>query len=560
MDTQRLVLIVVFVFSLFMLWEGWQKQQHPAAQVAAVANQTAPTAAGQAPNASAVPTPSTTLNSGSVPAPSASAVPTPNAGVSTGPKLHVRTDLFDGEISAQGGDLVKVELTQHKATGDNTRNFVLLDEAAPHHYVAQSGLIGEGLPNHKTVFALPGDKAELKDGEQELKVRLEAPAAGGVKVAKVYTFHRGSYAIDVSYELVNESQAAVQPFAYFQLTRDGTTAETDSKMSQTYTGPAVYTDADKYQKVEFSDIEKGKAKFSHKAKDGWIAVVQHYFVAGWLPKGDSEREFFMQKAAENLYSAGTILPVAAVAPGKTGGISVPLYVGPQEQDKLKSMAPGFDLVVDYGWLTVIAAPLFWVLEFIFKLVGNWGWAIILLTIMLKLAFFPLSAASYRSMAKMRVVGPRMQKIKEQFGHDKARLNQEMMDLYKREKINPLGGCLPILIQIPVFIALYWTLMGTVEMRHAPWALWITDLSVKDPYYVLPLIMGATMLIQTKLNPAPPDPMQAKIMLAMPIIFTGMFLFFPSGLVLYWVVNNVLSIAQQWQITRMMEQGAATPAK
>lgn len=559
MDTRRLVLLVIFVFSLFMIWQGWEKHQHPAA--ANVTGPAAPATANAPAGGNAVPAPSTSLSAANVPAPSASSVPTPAAAAVSGPKVHVSTDMFEADIAAQGGDLIKVELVKHKATGDVSRNFVLLDGAGPHHYAAQSGLIGEGLPNHKTVFSLPGDKLSLKDGEKDLSVRLEAPAVNGVKVTKVYTFHRGSYLIDVGYEVANQSQAAVQAFAYFQLVRDGTSAEEDSRMAQTFTGAAIYTDADKYQKVEFADIEKGKAKFSHKSKDGWVALVQHYFVAGWLPKGDSEREFILQKAADNLYSTGLILPVAAVAAGKSGSISVPLYVGPQEQDKLKAAAPEFDLVVDYGWLKVIAAPLFWVLEFINNLVGNWGWAIIILTILLKLAFFPLSAASYKSMAKMRVVGPRMQKLKEQFGHDKQRLNQEMMDLYRKEKINPLGGCLPILIQIPVFIALYWTLMGTVEMRHAPWMFWITDLSVKDPYYVLPLIMGATMLIQTKLNPAPPDPVQAKIMLAMPIIFTGMFLFFPSGLVLYWVVNNVLSIAQQWQITRMMESGGeAKPAK
>jgi len=310
--------------------------------------------------------------------------------------------------------------------------------------------------------------------------------------------------------------------------------------------------------VKFEDIAEKKAKFVTKAADGWAAMVQHYFVAGWVPV-EGEREFFANQVSSDLYSAGVILPVAAIAPGQTGKLSVPLYAGPQEQSRLEKFAKGFDLVVDYGWLTIIAAPLFWVLEWFHKLTGNWGWAIILVTIALKALFFPLSAASYKSMAKMKTLGPRLQRMKEQYGDDKMKMQQAMMDLYKREKVNPLGGCLPILIQIPVFIALYWVLLGVVEMRGAPWLGWIQDLSVKDPYYILPLIMGATSLIQTRLNPAPPDPIQAKVMMMMPILFTFMFLWFPAGLVLYWVVNNSLSIAQQWQINRMIAAGGKTAA-
>jgi YidC/Oxa1 family membrane protein insertase len=301
--------------------------------------------------------------------------------------------------------------------------------------------------------------------------------------------------------------------------------------------------------VDFADIEKGNAKYASKSNDGWLAMIQHYFVSAWLPLADVEREFYMRKAGNNLYSVGVITPV-----GEDGKSTMTLYAGPQEQDKLEAIAPGLQLVVDYGWLTVIAAPLFWVLELIHKLTGNWGWAIIGLTILLKAIFFPLSAASYKSMAKMRVLTPKLVKLKETFGDDKQRLNQEMMELYKREKVNPLGGCLPVLVQIPVFIALYWVLLGTVEMRNAPWLGWIDDLSVKDPYFVLPIIMGVTQLVMTKLNPTPPDPIQAKVMMMMPIVFTVMFLFFPAGLVLYWTVNNLLSMAQQWQITRAVEGG------
>jgi YidC/Oxa1 family membrane protein insertase len=386
-----------------------------------------------------------------------------------------------------------------------------------------------------------------------VRLRLTAAGENGVQVAKTYVFHRDSYLIDVEYEVANGGAAAITPSAYFQFVRDGKDpVGGTTRMVSTFTGPAFYTDEKKYEKIAFSDIAKNKAKHVEKAGDGWVGMVQHYFVSAWLPKGTEPREFYTRKLGEDFFAAGVILPMASVAPKATEKLDVPLYVGPQEQDKLKQIAPGLDLVVDYGWLTVIAAPLFWVLEMIHKYIGNWGWAIIGLTMLLKLLFFPLSAASYKSMAKMRLLTPKLTKLKETYGDDRQRLNTEMMEMYKKEKVNPLGGCLPIVVQIPVFIALYWVLLGSVEMRQAPWLGWINDLSAKDPYFILPIIMGATMLIQTKLNPTPPDPIQAKIMWIMPIVFTGMFFMFPAGLVLYWTVNNVLSIAQQWQINRMIE--------
>jgi YidC/Oxa1 family membrane protein insertase len=536
MDNQRLIWFLVFSFSLIMLWEAWQKQGQP--QPLPAATQAAAPAAA----------------SGSVPTPTLSGeavtVPTAGAAAAGQPRLTVRTDLLVADISAQGGDLVRLELLAHKATEDKTRNFVLFDEK--HAYAAQSGLIGAGLPNHKTVWQLPAGEATLKEGDQELRVRLTAPAEGGVTVAKTYVFKRGSYLIDVEHEIVNGGQAPVTPHAYFQLARDDKSPDGANAMMPTFTGPAYYTEQDKFRKVEMADIIKGKAKHATKTDNGWVAMVQHYFVSAWLPAGRSEREFFDRKLSDTQVAVGVIMPVATVAPGATGKLTVPLYAGPQEQEKLSKIAPGLDLVVDYGWLTMIAAPIFWVLELIHRVVGNWGWAIILMTVAIKAAFFPLSAASYKSMAKMRVLTPKLMKLKETYADDKQRMNQEMMELYKREKVNPLGGCLPILVQIPVFIALYWVLLGTVEMRGAPWLGWITDLSEKDPYFVLPLIMGVTMFVQTKLNPTPPDPMQAKMMLIMPVVFTGMFLFFPAGLVLYWTVNNLLSIAQQWQVNRMIE--------
>jgi YidC/Oxa1 family membrane protein insertase len=560
MDNRRLILLLVFSFSLVMLWDAWQKYNLP---------KVAPTVAAAAQTAGAAPQPTASLQIAAAAAPVLDATVVPVKAET----VTIKTDLFSANISALGGDIVELDLDRYKAIDDKTKNFSLF--GAKHQFVAQSGLIGDGLPNHKTVFAVAPGKRELGADDKTLQLRLEAPAAGGVKVAKIYTFTRGSYLIDITYEINNGSQKVLAPHAYFQLQRDDKTPEGENRMVSTFTGPAVYTEKEKYQKVAFSDLEKGKAKFNTNADDGWLAMVQHYFVAAWLPPFKTPREYYMRKVEGNgqpLYSAGVIVPVAPAAAGAKTVLSMPLYAGPQIQSVLDELgkpaaeggldAHGLSLVVDYGWLTIVAAPIFWCLDAIHKLVGNWGWAIVLLTIAIKAIFYPLSAASYKSMAKMRQVTPRLAALKERHGSDRAKLNQEMMELYKREKINPLGGCLPIVIQIPVFIALYWALLGAVEMRDAPWILWITDLSSSDPFYVLPVIMVVTMLIQTKLNPTPPDPIQAKVMMLMPFIFGGMFFFFPAGLVLYWVVNNTLSIAQQWKITRTIEGAgkAANDAK
>lgn len=540
MDTQRLILFVVFSFSILMLWDAWQKEQNPAATQPAQSTAVAP-----------APTPSSALTASGQPAAPELAPQLPK-----GQKLRVRTDTLNVEIDTIGGDIRRLELLKHHEAEDKTKNFVLLADEKPHFYVAQTGLIGAGLPTHKTAFSAQAGEYQLAEGARDLKVSLTAPEVSGVKVEKIFTFHRDSYVIDVEYRIHNGGAVAFAPNAYFQLVRDDTAPAGDPRFVSTYTGPAVYTDKEKFQKVDFSDIEKGKANFQKQSNDGWVAVLQHYFFSAWLPKNGQPREFYTRKVGDKLYAAGVILPVGNVAPGASGAISVPLYAGPQEQEKLSELAPGLDLTVDYGWLTIIASPLFWVLAKIHKGVDNWGVAIILLTVLIKLAFYPLSAKSYRSMAHMRVLAPKLQKLKEQYGEDRQRLHQAMMDLYKTEKINPLGGCLPVVVQIPVFIALYWVLLASVEMRHAPFMLWIQDLSAADPYYVLPIIMGLTMIIQTKLNPTPPDPIQAKVMMAMPFAFSIFFFFFPAGLVLYWVVNNVLSIAQQWQITRSTEQSQA----
>lgn len=550
MDNQRLILLLVFSFSIIMLWESWQKQGHSdPAQASAVATQQARSAVDPSVPTPSLPssTPASTSGAEAVPADRKEITPAAAHQI-------IRTDLFIAEISATGGDLVRLELLKHHATEDKNKNFVLFDNCEKHVYQAQSGLIGDGLPNHKTLYQFVSTEKELADGQQTLSVRLET-TLNNIRVTKTYNFHRGNYLIDVKEEVTNTGTTPLALHTYFQTVRDGRPPEgaMGGMMGvNVFTGPALYTEQDKYHKVTFEDVAKGKAKFPLKADNGWIAMVQHYFVSAWLPQGKTEREFFIRKLGDDLYSAGLILPMNPIPPGATGSVDIGLYAGPQEQTNLAKIAPGLDLVVDYGWLTVVASPLFWILETIHKLVGNWGWAIIVLTVLLKAIFFPLSAASYKSMAKMKVVAPKLTRLKEMYGDDRARLNQEMMDLYKREKINPLGGCLPVLVQIPVFIALYWVLLGTVEMRYAPFIGYIHDLSAKDPYFVLPIIMGLTMVLQTRLNPAPPDPIQAKVMMFMPIMFTGMFLFFPSGLVLYWIVNNVLSIAQQWQINRVIE--------
>ncbi len=544
MDTQRLILFFVFSFSLLMIWEAWQKENRPPQ---------APAAAGPATGVpTSPPTPSAAPKS-------AATVPTApgDATQPTHERVRVSTDAMVVEIDTQGGDIVGLELQEHKDANDKNKNFVLL--TPEFRYAVQSGLIGPNLPNHKTRYSAQEKAYSLAPGKDSLQVRLEAPAVDGIKVAKILTFHRGSYIIDITHEITNGSPAPLAAHAYFQLTRDGKSPPGDTAMMSTYTGVAVYNEQDKFVKVGFSDIDKGKTPYSKTADNGWIGVVQHYFVSALLPPGKEQREFFTRKLAEDFYAAGVILQTPVIAPGATAKVSVPLYSGPQEQDKLKAIAPGLDLAVDYGWLTIIAAPLFWVLQYFHGWAANWGVAIILLTVVIKLIFYPLSAASYRSMAKMKLVTPKLTKLREQYGDDRVRMNQAMMELYKTEKINPLGGCLPIVVQIPVFISLYWVLLAAVELRHAPFYGWITDLASPDPWYVLPALMMGSMIIQTKMNPTPPDPVQAKVMMIMPFAFGVMFFFFPSGLVLYWLVNNILSILQQWQITRMMG-GQKAPAR
>ncbi|ADL56938.1 membrane protein insertase YidC [Gallionella capsiferriformans] len=538
MDFQRLFLFLIFSFSLMMVWDGWQRYQNPpVVQQAATTKSDLPVATTKPTDLAAQ-----------------AAIIQQAAKVETGKIIKVKTDFLEAEINSVGGDIQRLDFIKHLDGQDKTKQFVLFEKGSgTHNYIAQSGLLGTGMPNHTTVFSAEQDSYQLTG--DKLEVKLAAVAANGMKVVKLLTFHKSSYVVDVAYEIENTTAAPITTSAYFQLIRDSIDPAGGSKMVPTYTGMAVYTDKEKFQKIAFSDVEKGKIDYPKEGDNGWIGILQHYFVAAWLPKDKTSREFFTRKLEGDAYSAGVIVPVAAIAPGQKAVVSMPLYAGPA-QSTLDSIAPGLGLTVDYGWLTVVATPIFWTLTFIQGMVQNWGVAIILLTVLIKLLFFPLSAASYRSMAKMRVVAPKLEKIKLQHADDREKLNRAMMDLYKTEKINPLGGCLPVLIQIPVFIALYWSILASVEMRNAPFFGWITDLSAADPFFVLPVLMGASMFLQSKLNPVPPDPIQAKIMKIMPIAFSVVFFWFPAGLVLYSIVNNALSIAQQWYITRSIEVAGA----
>jgi YidC/Oxa1 family membrane protein insertase len=537
MDSARIVATVIFVGSIIMLGDAWLKKDQGLKVNMINAEQgvsTVPQAA--------------ISNSGD----DEESLPSLSKITSVvGDYVQVNTDLFAAKIALLGGGIKELTLTKHHGKDSKTDALTLFEIAGGRTYIAESGLIGEGLPNHNSLFTAGDSEYTLTGNSNQLIVTLFSRTES-VDVTKKYIFNRGSYAIDLEYQIENNNNTPITPNAYFQLLRDGGGADGDTKLQPTYTGGAVYSDETKFIKVDFKDMDKGKLKFPQKTEDGWVGFVQHYFVAAWLPEEGKNRENFMKSLGNNLYAMGYVEESTDIAGGGTGTFSSRLYAGPQEQSVLKKLAPGLDLVVDYGWLTIIASPLFWLLSALQGFVGNWGWSIVLLTIIIKLVFFPLSAAGYKSMAKMRVMAPRLKTLKETYGDDKQKFQQAMMDLYRKEKINPLGGCLPILVQIPFFIALYWVLLASVELRDAPFIFWITDLSAKDPFYVLPVLMALSMVAQSWLSPAPPDPIQAKVMKIMPVVFSIFFFFFASGLVLYWLVNNVLSIAQQWTITRAIE--------
>ena len=552
MDSKKLIIFVVISLALMLGWEQMMNHFYPERMQQATQPSASKTDVTSAVNSAAVPS---AVHAG------VNAVPAADAGrMQFGQRVKVNTDLFAAEIDSTGADLRKVVLLKQGAAGAPDQPFVLMQDDQDRVYIAQTGLIGAGLPTHKTAFKAAQNEYKLADGQNELAVRLEAEAADGVKVAKSYLFKRGSYVVDVKYEIMNAGAQPVTASAYYRFLRDDRLVESGTIGSNTFTGPAVYTQDKHFQKVAFKDIAKNDTNYVEKAKDGWVAMLEHYFASAWIvsPReqasicGGQACRYDIKKLDSGLYSAGVITDLPVIAAGQKLETSVPLFMGPAANRVLEPVAEGLVLVKDYGVLTIIATPLFWVLDKLHLLVGNWGWAIVLLTVLIKLAFFPLSATSYRSMAKMKVLAPRMEKLKAQYGDDRMKMQQAMMAMYKEEKVNPLGGCLPMLVQIPVFIALYWTLLSSVEIRQAPWLGWITDLSLKDPYYILPVLMTVSMYAQSLLSPPPADPLQAKIMKIMPLAFSVMFFTFPAGLVLYWVVNNTLSLAQQYVITRQIE--------
>ena len=559
MDNIRLLLILSLGAVLFLIYQAWVQdygmpEQQPVPQAETSAPEpasTADTVPSDAPDAPP-------------PVPAAEAVGQSSTVADAGPAAQdrepivVETDLIRAEISRIGGTIDSLWLKDYAQTAKQPDvDFRLLKPVPPNMFIVQSGLLGgEGvdLPTHKSPFEAAKASYSLAEGKDSVTVEMHWSGDAGIEVIKRYRFERGSYVIQAEQEIVNNSTAAVALRDYAQLQRTDYHNPEQPRFVKTYTGAAYYGPETKYKKESFDEITK--QPLDSQVMDGWIAMMQHYFMAAWIPPKGTEETFYTKTVDGDRYIIGMYSPTVTVTPGATHTFTSRLFAGPKLQDKLAQITPGLELAVDYGWLTIIAEPIFWLLEKIHWLVGNWGWSIIILTVLIKLAFYKLSETSYKSMANMRELAPRLQALKDRYGDDKERLNQAMMEMYKTEKINPLGGCLPILVQIPVFIALYWVLLESVELRQAPWILWIDNLSAPDPYFVLPLIMGVSMYVQQKLNPAPPDPMQAKIMMSLPFVFTVFFAFFPSGLVLYWTVNNLLSITQQWHITRAIEKAAA----
>jgi YidC/Oxa1 family membrane protein insertase len=551
MDFKKTILWAVFSMSGLMLYNNWQVHEGKPSMFGG--NPVSPAAVADKASANKVDVPPP-VQSPSVSTPSQA--PTVVAGaIETSEKFVLQNDVLILEISANGANVINAKLPKQFTA--EQKPIELFQYAPNHKYFARSGLIALGnadLPNHTSTFKLVQSG---KDGSGKPFVVL-ASERNGVKLEKTFVLSPGSYVVDVGHRVTQSSANAAPLVLYTEIVRD---ASQEAKIgpfdgafsASTFTGPAAYTEKEKFNKLEFTAIDKNKITIPTVVPAGdpaWIAMVQHYFASAWIPGDKAARDIYAGRIDNNLYRIGMQTPLGVIAPGTTVVEKAKLFVGPQEESVLETIAPGFALLKDYGYLTILAKPIFWLLENIHAYVGNWGWSIILLTILIKLVFFPLSAASYKSMARMKEVQPRLLAMREQYKGEPQKLNQAMMEMYRKEKINPLGGCLPVVIQIPVFISLYWVLLSSVEMRNAPWIGWIHDLSVPDPYYILPIIMAASMFVQTKLNPTPPDPVQAKIMMYMPLVFSVMFFFFPAGLVLYWVVNNLLSIAQQWQINQM----------
>jgi YidC/Oxa1 family membrane protein insertase len=570
MDNQRLFLFIALSLVILLLWQAWQEQYGttPKPVSPPSAGTTKPSEGPSAELPSVVEPESgdkpvvVEPESGDKPVVVEPQRPTPAQPTATpkdvlksGQRIHVTTDLLSVDIDTVGGDLREADLLAYSVAADKPNvPYRLLFDNPPNLYVAQSGLIGKGdsaAPDHHAVFTADQTDYRLAPGADQLKVTLKWKNPQGVSIAKIYTFHRNSYIIDVDFQVDNRSTNEWQGRLYTQLQR--TKVAKQSRFIYTYTGGVVSSKINKYEKIKFDNMAEWKPKESY-YQGGWAAMLQHYFIAGLIPNQEAYVHYYTNVVGGTRYIIGYTTQEKAIAAGQTGNLSTKLYVGPKKQHRMAKAAPNLELTVDYGILTVLAQPLYWLLEHIHTLLGNWGWSIVVLTILIKLVFYKLSETSYRSMAKMRRFQPKIASIRERFGDDKQRMSQAMMELYRKEKINPLGGCLPIVVQIPVFIALYWMLLESVELRQADFIFWIKDLATKDPFYVLPVLMGISMFFQQRLNPAPMDPVQQKVLSILPVVFTLFFAFFPAGLVLYWLTNNLLSIAQQWYITRKIEAG------
>ena len=543
MGNHRVLLYFTLFFIIYMIWAQWQIEYGPKPAPVVVQEKTADGVIKEAVPSADI----SAINGQAAPAIVENAAPISD-------RIKIVTDVLDVEIDTKGGDIVRVVLRDYSVTADKPEELlVLLTDENVNYYVAQSGLVSKNkgtAPTHNAVYRSEQNVYRLAEGTDVIEVPLYWTNNDGVSVKKVLTFRRNDYVIDVNYTITAGSQNWTGS-DYMQITRSLPVETNGNAFIHTYTGGVVYNEEIKYEKYDFDDI--AEENLNYQLTDGWLAMIQHYFLAAWLPETGKDNLYFSRyNSSKDHYTLGTRTSAITIDAGQTGQITSRFVVGPKLQNKLEEIAPGLDLTVDYGILTIFAKPLFWLLDFFHGIFNNWGWAIIFLTITVKAVFYKLSEMSYRSMARMRKVAPRIQKMKEQFGDDRQAMSKAMMEMYKREKINPMGGCLPILVQMPVFISLYWVLLESVEMRHAPFALWLTNLTDKDPFFVLPLLMGISMYIQQKLNPAPVDPMQQKIFQIMPFAFTIMFAFFPSGLVLYWVVNNILSITQQYVITKKIE--------
>lgn len=552
METQRLLLYLALGFLSLIIYQTWVQDYHMPAPSQQQAGQDVPvtattdltvdqTSAGL-PDAADLPN--------TVPASDASApVLTQQSDART---ISVETDVLDIKISTVGATITEVLLKDYPVSIEQPDTaFLLMSDDPARYLVAESGLqarANEPAPTHKEIMAVEGDSFTLNEGENTISVPFVWTSDNGITVTKTLTFSRGSYQVNVDYQINNASNADWTVNQYRQLKRKPGTSDEKQQFLNTYIGGVVSTAEDRYTKVSFGDMEDEDLNTS--ATDGWVAMIQHYFAAAWAPtEGEPNTAYTRYLSNENRYLIGMVSGSQVIKAGEQGSFSTKAYIGPKIQDNLAAVAPHLELTVDYGWLTIIAQPIFWLLKTIHGFVGNWGWAIIFTTFIIKAIFYKLSEASYRSMARMKLLQPKLASLKDRYGDDRAKMGQATMELYKKEKVNPLGGCLPMLIQIPVFIALYWALLESVELRQAPFMLWIKDLSIRDPFFILPVIMAATMYFQQKLNPAPVDPIQAKVFQFLPLIFGVFFAFFPAGLVLYWVVNNTLSIAQQYYITR-----------